>query len=135
MDFRKVSDELSVAPQIAATDVAAAKAAGFRSIICNRPDGEAPGQPAFGEIEAAANAAGLAVQYQPVRNVSLQDAADFASACNELPKPVLAYCRTGTRCIALWTVNALDETSPEEVLAITESAGYDMTKLVASLAK
>ena len=134
MDIRKVTDELSVAPQISAADIAAAKAAGFRAIICNRPDGEAPGQPAFADVEAAAKTAGLAISYQPVRNVSLQDAADFAKACSELPKPVLAYCRTGTRCITLWTVNALDSMSPEEVLRITEDAGYDMSKVVASLA-
>ena len=135
MDFRKVTDELSVAPQIVAADVAAAKAAGFRSIICNRPDGEAPDQTAFGEIEATAKAAGLAVRYQPVRNVSLQDAADFDAAFTELPKPVLAYCRSGTRCITLWTVTALDETPPEEVVAIAKAAGYDMSNVVANLAK
>lgn len=135
MDIRKVTDEVSVAPQINAADVAAAKAAGFRSIICNRPDGEVPGQPAFAEIEAAAKAAGLQVRYQPVRNVSMQDAIEFARLAAELPKPVLAYCRTGTRCITLWTVSALDTRSPEEVLELTEDAGYDMSKVVASLAK
>jgi len=135
MDIRKVTDEVSVAPQIRAADVAAAKAAGFRSIICNRPDGEALGQPAFGEIEAAAKAAGLEVRYQPVRNVSMQDAIEFARLAAELPKPVLAYCRTGTRCITLWTVTALDSRSPEEVLKLTEDSGYDMSKVVASLAK
>lgn len=135
MDIRKVTDEVSVAPQIAAADVAAAKAAGFRSIICNRPDGEAPGQPTFAEIEAAAKAAGIEARYQPVRNVSMDDAMEFARLAAELPKPLLAYCRSGTRCITLWTVTALDTRSPEEVLKLTEDAGYDMSKLVASLAK
>ena len=135
MDIRKVTDELSVAPQIGAADVAAAAAAGFRSIICNRPDGEAPDQTAYADIEAAATAAGLAIRYQPVRTVSQQDAADFAQACAELPKPVLAYCRSGTRCITLWTVSALDDTPPEQVVAMAKAAGYDMSGIVASLSR
>jgi sulfide:quinone oxidoreductase len=40
--------------------------AGFRSIICNRPDGEGNDQPTFSEIEEAARAAGLEAYYMPV---------------------------------------------------------------------
>ena len=134
-DFRYVTDQLSVSPQIGLDDLARAAALGFKMVINNRPDGEEPGQPTSAEIEAAAKAAGLQVRYQPVRNVSMQDAIEFARLAAELPKPVLAYCRTGTRCITLWTVSALDTRSPEEVLELTEDAGYDMSKVVASLAK
>ena len=54
---------LSVSPQILPEDIAAIAAAGFRSVMCNRPDGEAADQPAFAEIEAAARAAGLEAAY------------------------------------------------------------------------
>ena len=37
---RKVTETLSVSPQIQDQDVAAIAAAGFRAILCNRPDGE-----------------------------------------------------------------------------------------------
>ena len=40
MDIRKITDEFSVSPQIRVADVAAIAAAGFRAVICNRPDGE-----------------------------------------------------------------------------------------------
>ena len=66
-DFRHVTDELSVAPQISVADVAEAKAQGFTAIICNRPDGEDPGQPAAAEIAAAAQAAGLTYTHIPER--------------------------------------------------------------------
>lgn len=105
MQLNKLTDGLSVTAQIAAADVAALKAGGFRSILCNRPDGEALfGQPAFADIEAAAKAEGLSARYLPIRmgQMSEADVAAFAAALRELPKPVLAYCRSGNRSSALF---------------------------------
>ena len=107
MQPKKLTADLSITAQIAPADIAAIKAAGFQSIICNRPDGEALfGQPAFREIEAAAKAAGLSIRYQPINpgRMSESDAAAFAASLRELPKPILAYCRTGTRSGALWSL-------------------------------
>ena len=134
MDARKVTDDFSVAPQLSVDDVAAAAAAGFRSIICNRPDGESGDQPAFAEIEAAAKAAGLAIRHQPVRMVSAADATAFASTCRELPKPILAYCRSGTRCITLWTLTEAPTRPLADLLSRTKAAGYDMTGVAAQVA-
>ena len=64
--FLKLSETVSVAPQITAADVGAAKAAGFTAIINNRPDGEAPDQPPGETIAAAAAAEGLAYAYIPM---------------------------------------------------------------------
>ena len=99
MDIKTLSPQVSVSPQITAADVAKVTEAGFRAIICNRPDGEGADQPNFDEIEAAANAVGLRVAYVPVTAgmVRDDDVAAFASALAELPRPVLAYCRTGNR--------------------------------------
>lgn len=66
-DFRRVTDQLSVAPQISTADLAQAAAQGFKLVINNRPDGEDPSQPSSAEIEAAAKAAGLAYVHIPVR--------------------------------------------------------------------
>lgn len=105
-DFRRLDDALSIAPQITAEDLPAIKAAGFRALICNRPDGEAPGQPGFEAIAQAAAEHRLAAQYLPVTsgNVSAGEAAAFADALRDLPGPVLAYCRSGARCAALWSL-------------------------------
>ena len=54
LDIRRLSDDFSVSPQIAVTDLQSIWDAGFRSIICNRPDNEDPGQPSVDEIETAA---------------------------------------------------------------------------------
>ena len=54
MELKRLTDTLSVSPQITVSDLPAIRAAGFRVIICNRPDGEGADQPTFAEIEAAA---------------------------------------------------------------------------------
>ena len=50
MDIRRVTPDLAVSPQIAPEEIEAVKAAGFASIVCNRPDGESFDQPAFAEV-------------------------------------------------------------------------------------
>ena len=99
MDFRQVTPNYSVSGQINPEDVEAIKAAGFRSVICNRPDGEQPGQPSAETIRAAVEAAGLAFRHVPVVSGQITEAnvADHAAALEELPGPVFAYCRSGAR--------------------------------------
>lgn len=98
MQIKAIDDRLSVGPQIAPEDVAALKARGFRSVVCNRPDGEEWGQPAFAEIERAAFAEGLETRHIPVAGQPTpEQAARFAAALREMPGPVFAYCRSGAR--------------------------------------
>ncbi|RYG93238.1 TIGR01244 family phosphatase [Loktanella sp. IMCC34160] len=132
MDIKKISPRISVSPQIAASDIDAIKAAGFRAIICNRPDGEAADQPTFEEIESAAKTAGLEIAYLPIvaGKVSDQDAADFGNALDTLPGPVLAYCRTGTRSATLWSLSQAATMAPADILSATKAAGYDMGGVV-----
>ena len=106
MQPKLLTNDLSISPQISTNDIAEIKAAGFKSIICNRPDGEAFfGQPAFKDIEAVAKAAGLSVSYQPIYpgRMTESDAVVFAGSLHAMPKPILAYCRTGTRSATLWS--------------------------------
>ncbi|WP_243611862.1 bifunctional protein tyrosine phosphatase family protein/NAD(P)/FAD-dependent oxidoreductase [Shimia aestuarii] len=132
MDAKKITDQISVAPQITAEDVRTIAAKGFRAIICNRPDGEGADQPAFDEIERVAREEGLTCRYLPVVSgkVTDADAADFGTALMELPGPVLAYCRTGTRCATLWSLSKAADTPTADILAATKSAGYDMAGVV-----
>lgn len=99
MDYRQVTDDFAVSPQIATDDIAAIKAAGFRGIICNRPDGEQPGQPTAAEIAVAAEAAGLIFRHVPFTSgqMTADDVVTMAEALDEIPGPVFAYCRSGTR--------------------------------------
>lgn len=136
MDARTINSGLSVSPQITAEDVKTAKDHGFRAIICNRPDGEGMDQPNFEEIETAAKALGLEARYLPIvaGKVQDEDAEAFGKLLEELPGPVLAYCRTGTRSATLWSL-AVAKTRPvADILAATQAAGYDMGGVVRRIA-
>ena len=106
MNYRQIADDYAVSPQISVEDVAAIKAAGFKSVICNRPDNEDPGQPSADAIKAAVEAAGLQFLWIPVISGQLtaENVEDQADALQSLPGPVFAYCRSGTRCTNLYAL-------------------------------
>lgn len=131
MQIKRLTDTLSVAPQISEADLATLAGAGFRSVINNRPDGESADQPASAALAAAAARAGLAYREIPVVSGQLQDApvAAFGAALAELPAPVLAFCRTGTRSTTLWALDAARVRPPDEIVQTAAEAGYDLNAL------
>jgi len=135
MDPRRITEDFFVAPQVAPEDMPAIAEAGFRSLMCNRPDGEAPGQPAMAEVAEAARAAGIEMRSVPVSSAGLTqaDVEAFRAALDEMPGPMLAYCRSGTRCTMMWSLVSYDALGPEAILSATSAAGYDMSGLVAQL--
>ena len=129
-DFRTVTDDFAVSPQIAVEDVAAAAAQGFKLIINNRPDGEQPGQPGSAEIEAAAKAQGLAYVYIPVvgRPTAEQAKATRDAAASAGGK-ALAFCRSGTRSITAWSMGqaAAGDRPADQLVELGSGAGYDLS--------
>ena len=103
MDIRQITPDYSVAPQIGPDDVEAIRAAGFRSVISNRPDAEDGAVP-HDTVEQAAKAAGLEFRYIPVISgqITMDNVDDQTAALDDLPTPVLAYCRSGARCTNLY---------------------------------
>ena len=136
MELKKISPKVTVSPQILAEDIPAIAAEGFRAIICNRPDGEGPDQPSFEEIETAAKAAGIEARYVPVASglVKDDDVAAFGDALKDLQRPLLAYCRTGTRSATLWSFHESKKRPMAEILAATKAAGYDMNGVARRIA-
>ncbi|MFS8182827.1 TIGR01244 family sulfur transferase [Pseudovibrio denitrificans] len=101
---RQLAEDYWVAGQLYPEDMEKAREQGFRSIVCNRPDDEAPNQPTYLEVSGAAEEQGLEHIYIPIG-----PGTDFAEAGQELidflaeaPRPVLAYCRSGNRSTMLW---------------------------------
>lgn len=135
MDLRTLTSTYSVSPQITPDDVKAIAGAGFRSVMCNRPDGEEMGQPDYAEIEAAAKAEGLETRWVPIISGAVtQDALDqFRSALSDMPGPMLAYCRSGTRCAMLWSIAHYGTLSNDDILRATQAAGYDMSGILQQL--
>lgn len=132
MDIRKINDDISVAPQIALAQLPAIKAAGFAAIVCNRPDGEEPGQPSFDQTQAAAEAAGLEARFLPIISgmFTPEDFTAFRQVLADLPKPVLAYCRSGTRSCFLWSGSQIGLLEPNDIITAAAGAGYDVTPLI-----
>lgn len=104
MDIKEIFDGISVAGQIEATDIAAISALGFKTILCNRPDHEASGQPEHGAIMAEALKAGLAFEYNPVsgQGISADNVAQMTGTLQSATRPILAYCRSGARSANLF---------------------------------
>ncbi|QYX57041.1 TIGR01244 family phosphatase [Roseovarius sp. SCSIO 43702] len=135
MDLRPITEQFAVAPQIAPEEVPEIARAGFRTIICNRPDDEDPEQPSHAQIEAAAQEEDIAFLMLPVRSGVLTEEAvnGFREALDTMPGPILAYCRSGTRCTMLWSIAQFGRMDPDEIVAKAAEAGYDMSGLMAQL--
>lgn len=130
-EFRKVTDEFSVAPQIEIADLAVAKEAGFQTIICNRPDYEGgPDQPSIENMQAEASALGLAFLALPFSGSPSPEIAGQQGALIEAAeKPVLAYCRSGTRSITAWALSHEGQGKGEAIVQAGAQAGYDLSGL------
>lgn len=132
-DFRRVTDDLSVAPQISLADVAEAARQGFKTLISNRPDGEEPAQPNAADIAAAAKAAGLAFHHIPVLGAPTPDQIEETRmVLQEAEAPMLAFCRSGTRSIVTWSLcqAATGARDRGELVSLGRQAGYDLTSVL-----
>ena len=105
LPLRAVASDVCVVPQLSPEAMAEAARAGFRSVVNNRPDFEhGPDQPTNADIEAAARAAGLEYRFLPVAGgfQTPEQIAAFALLLEELPRPILAFCRSGNRSANLF---------------------------------
>ncbi|MDE2434998.1 MAG: TIGR01244 family phosphatase [Sphingomonadales bacterium] len=128
--FRPLSDRVFASPQISLDDVAAAAGQGIGLIVNNRPEGESEDQVSGAQIEAAARAAGLDYLAIPVTHAGFSEAQvkAMAAALAGTDKPVLAYCRSGTRSTLLWALaEASRGKSPHALSAAAAQAGYDVS--------
>lgn len=131
MDIRQVDDRFAVAPQLQPEDMVTLAANGFTDVMCNRPDAEEPGQPPLADMRAAAEAAGMAFHHVPVAGGMFPPAAldEFARVRRDATGPLLAYCRSGTRCMTMEVLANPQGLSVDERLSRAEQAGYDLSML------
>ena len=105
LPLQALTPDICVAPQLTPEAMAEAAAAGFKSVVNNRPDFEhGPDQPTSAAIQAAAEAAGLEYHHLPVAGgyQSPEEIAAFAQLLEELPRPLLVFCRSGARSTRLF---------------------------------
>ncbi|HEY0960954.1 MAG TPA: TIGR01244 family sulfur transferase [Pseudomonadales bacterium] len=128
MEIRKVSDEFSVSGQLTPEALPALKAAGVRTLICNRPDREAPDQPDRVMLEERARALGMEVHYLPVVHdtINARNVEDFAALLRQSAAPVHAWCRSGLRSITLYSLSRVKEgADPVAQVANAAQVGFD----------
>ncbi len=129
----RINDDLSVAGQISKDDITALAKEGFATIINNRPDNEEPGQLGAADAKQEAERQGLEYHYQPIVTGAITRAqvAAFQKTLLRAPKPVLAHCRSGTRCYLLWGLGRalFDGESPLKLVAQAAIKGYDLRVL------
>lgn len=102
LNVRKIDADFAITGQITPEQVKSVADAGFKSIVCARPDGEEFGQPSFHDVARAAEAEGLQIVHIPVSGMLGEgQIIRFHQAWAELPKPVLGYCRSGARAGSL----------------------------------
>ncbi|MFL9610591.1 TIGR01244 family sulfur transferase [Methylobacillus sp. Pita2] len=102
---KTISDQFSSCPQLTVDQVAEASAAGFKTIINNRPDGEGGAeQPSSEEIRQAAEANGLQYVHIPVvpGQLTYAQVDELAGLLPSLPMPILGFCKLGTRAVNIY---------------------------------
>jgi uncharacterized protein (TIGR01244 family) len=131
-DFRQLTENVLVSPQLALEDVAAAAALGVAMIVNNRPDGEEPSAPQGEDIAGAAAAAGLNYVAIPIGHSGFSEPQVDAmiAALEQAEGPILAYCRSGTRSTLLWALAAAKQgESPDTIARTAAQAGYDISPI------
>lgn len=134
MEIRQVTADFAVADQITPVDLAELKARGFTNLICNRPDQEVAEQPTAAQLAESAHAMGFNWHWIPISsgNFSAEAIAQFQQALAEGSR-TLAFCRTGTRSITLWSLSQAPQTPPAILLDLARQAGYDLQGMAARL--
>jgi len=128
MTNKMLTPALSVMPQVSEADIAELSRRGFKSIISNRPEGEAADQPTWAAIAAVSLSHGMEARHIPVvaSQIDDEDVAAFAAALRDLPTPIAAFCRTGTRAALLWALANEGSQSADERIRIAASQGFDL---------
>jgi uncharacterized protein (TIGR01244 family) len=126
--IRKLDDKTWVSGQVAPHEVAELKESGVTMLVNNRPDGEERGQPLAGDIEAAAEQAGIAYRFVPIlRGIGPADVESMQEAMREAGEgAMLAFCRSGTRsALACALAHREQGLSSDEVTQRLTEAGFD----------
>lgn len=135
-EFRRLTQNVLVSPQLALEDMAAAAALGVGTIVNNRPDGEEPLAPQGDAIAAAAAAAGMNYVAIPVGHAgfSAPQVDAMIAAMEQAEGAILAYCRSGTRSTLLWALAAAKQgEDPDSIARAAAAAGYDVSPVRAML--
>ena len=130
MAILKLDEHLYISPQLTEADAEQISLLGIKTVVCNRPDHEEEGQPNFSQARPWLEKAGVTgFHHQPViaRDIQNHDVEAFRQLIGQAEYPVLAYCRTGTRCSLLWGFRRAAEGMPvDEIIRRAQAAGVNL---------
>ena len=131
MDIRPITPDYAVSPQIEPGDLVAIKAAGYTTVIDNRPDGEIPPHLHTGVMQAAAEALGLVFVVNPVIGgmLSPDNVARQRAAIEGAAGPVFAYCASGNRSSVVWALAEAAKRPVEDLIGLPARFGYQLEHL------
>lgn len=130
MDIRDLTPTYAVSPQIYVEDLSAIAAAGFTTILCNRPDDEIPPELGAQTMATAAEAHGLRFVINPLVHGAMTD--EIVALQRDTitgGARTLAYCASGTRSTICWMLGAAPNTAPDVLLDLAAKAGYRLDQL------
>ena len=133
--FKRLTDDVWVAGQLQEPDFAEAAALGVRTIVNNRPDGEAADQLPHARAQEAAERAGLAYHYLPVANghLTFETVETMRALLEEFEGPVLDYCTSGTRSAFLWAFASAAWLPSATIVEAARGAGYELSGIAPQL--
>jgi uncharacterized protein (TIGR01244 family) len=131
MDIRPLSASYAVTPQITPEDVPAIAAAGFTTVVCNRPDGENPAELSAETLRAAVEAAGLTYVENPFNAMTLgpEHVEAQRQVLDEATGPVLAYCASGNRSSVVWALAEAGRQPADALIGAAARHGYQLEGL------
>lgn len=131
MIIRPLSESYAVSPQIAPEDLAAIRAAGYTTVIDNRPDAEIPGELQSAEMRSAAEALGLSFVANPVIGgaLTMENVEAQAAAIAAAPGPVFAYCASGNRSSIVWALAEARNRPVDDLVGLPARFGYQLDHL------
>lgn len=137
MSYRAITEDYAVSGQISPDEIAALKAAGFTTVINNRPDAEVPPDLSSQRMQEAVEAAGLTYIDNPFSHAafSLDLVERQGAAIEAAAGPVFAYCASGNRSTVLWAMAQVKAgtISPVDAVAAAAGQGYDLRGLMPQL--
>lgn len=131
MIIRKLTSDVAVSDQLTISDLKVIKEAGFKSVICNRPDEEGEPHAEANALAKQATELGLEFRYLPVSgaNITDIDVQQHTALLNEAPSPVLTYCKSGTRCAKLWALSEVGKQSANTLVDTVDNAGLSIVDI------
>ncbi len=128
MDIRRLTDSYAVSPQITPQDLPELKAAGFTTIIDNRPDPEIPGDLHASVLKHAAEGLGLTFVVNPIigGGMTMDNVTAQRAAIDAATGPVFAYCASGNRSSVVWALAHAGQMPTDDLIGIPARFGYQL---------